>query len=117
MESDSSSLVVRYISSIGTPVTSEEIDTYERLSLIEARSARGRGELRLRQAYGVTLLVLLSAQIVAVTTFMFLTGFGLIDVDRWVMTTFVGGTLGEVSGLAFVVVRHLFPLSGVQRQR
>ena len=75
-----------------------------------------RRELRLRLVYGVTLLCLLSAQIIAVTSFMFLAGFRLIEIDRWVLTTFVGGTLGEVSGLAFVVVRYLFPISGGHRQ-
>ena len=49
-------------------------------------------------------------QIVAVTFFAFLMGFGLISIDRWVTTTFIGGTLGEVSGMAFLVVRYLFPV-------
>jgi hypothetical protein len=109
MEFDSESLVHRYIASIGTPVTSEDVDTYERLSQIEARAEGERGQRKLRLVYGTALLILLSAQIVAVTVFTFLLGFGIINVDRWVTTTFVGGTLGEVSGMTFLVVRYLFP--------
>lgn len=64
--------------------------------------------------YGITLLALLSVQVIAVTLFVFLLGFGAIQVDRWVTTTFIGGTIGEVSGMAFLVVRYLFPLPEVQ---
>ena len=112
MEFDSDSLIQRYIASIGTPVTSEDVDTYERLSQIEARAEGERGQRILRLIYGTTLLVLLSAQIVAITVFVFLMGLGIISVDRWVTTTFVGGTLGEVSGMIFLVVRYLFPVDG-----
>ncbi len=116
MESDSDSLIRRYISSVGTPVTSEDVDTYERLSQIQARAEGERGEQHLRLVYGIILLVLLSGQIIAVTTFVFLMGFGFIDIDRWVTTTFVGGTLGQVSGMAFLVVRYLFPVGGSHRE-
>ena len=112
MELDSDSLVHRYIASIGTPVTSEDVDTYERLSQIEARSEGERGQRKLRLIYGTTLLGLLFAQIVAVTFFMFLLGFGVISIDRWVTATFVGGTLGEVSAMTILVVRYLFPTNG-----
>ncbi len=115
MDANLDNLIRRYISSVGDPVTSEEVDTYERLSQIQAREAGERGERRLRLVYGGTLLALLSGQIVAVTIFTFLLGFDVINVDRWVTTTFVGGTLGEVSGMAFLVVRYLFPVRGGQR--
>lgn len=101
--------VSQYIASIGRPVTAEDVDTYERLSQIEAKTEEGRGQRRLRTIYGTVLLGLLSAQIIAVTVFAFLMGFSIISIDRWVTTTFVGGTLGEVSGMIFLIVRHLFP--------
>ena len=110
MESDSDSFIRRYISSVGTPVTTEDVDTYERLSRIQARAEEKRGDRNLRVVYGGSLIVLLSGQIAAVTTFVFLMGFDFIDIDRWVTTAFVGGTLGEVSGMAFLVVRYLFPV-------
>ena len=110
MSPDFDTLINRHISSIGTPVTSEDIDTYERPSRIQAREQGERSDHTLRLVYGWTLLVLLTIQIVAVTAFSFLIGFGLIHIDRWVTTTFVGGTLGEVSAMAFLVVRYLFPV-------
>lgn len=109
MDPESDSLLRRYISSIGTPVTSEDIDSYERLSRIQAREQGERSDQRLRLIYGGALLVLLTLQIIAVTVFSFLMGFGQISLDRWVTTTFIGGTLGEVSAMAFLVVRYLFP--------
>ena len=110
MRRDSGDSVSQYISSIGRPVTAEDVDTYDRLSQIEARTEDGRGQRRLRIVYGATLLALLSGQIIAVTAFAFLMGFGTISIDRWVTTTFIGGTLGEVSGMIFLVVRYLFPV-------
>lgn len=109
MDADPDSLIRRYISSIGAPVTSEDVDTYERLLQIQAMEEGERGDRRLRLIYGGTLLALLSGQVIAVTTIAFLIGFGVIEIDRWVATTFVGGTLGEVSGMAYLVVRYLFP--------
>ena len=110
MKHDSGDSLSQYISSIGRPVTAEDVDTYDRLSQIEDRTAEGRGQRRLRYVYGTVLLVLLSLQIIAVTAFIFLLGFGIISVDRLVTTTFIGGTLGEVSGMTFLVVRYLFPV-------
>ena len=110
MDADPDSLIRRYVSSVETPVTLEDVDTYERLLQIQARSEGERGDRRLRLVYGGTLLALLSGQVIAVTAIAFLIGFGAIDIDRWVATTFVGGTLGEVSGMAYMVVRYLFPV-------
>ena len=101
-----------YIVSVGPPVTSQDVDTYDRLSQVQSRSEGLRSERRLRMVYGGALLALLSGQIIAVTTFVFLIGFGVIQADRWVTTTFITGTLGQVSGMTFVVVRYLFPTHG-----
>ena len=109
MDPESDSPIRRYISSVGTPVTSEDIDSYDRLSRIQAREQGERSDQKLRLIYAGALLVLLTSQIIAVTVFSFLMGFGVINVDRWVTTTFIGGTLGEVSAMAFLVVRYLFP--------
>ena len=112
METDWHRTVQQHIAQIGTPVTSEEVDTFERLSQLHSRTEGERDDRRLRLVYGITLLALLSSQIIAITVFTFLVGFGYMNIDRWISTTFVGGTLGEVSGLAFLVVRYLFPVSG-----
>ena len=110
MSSDLDDFVRRYVSSVGTPVTSEDVDTYERISQIQARAARERGERSLRLVYATALLALLAGQIIAVSTLAFLIGFGIIHLDRWVATTFVAGTFGEVSSMAYLVVRYLFPV-------
>ena len=112
MNHEADSGIRRYVSAVGTPVTAEDVDTYDKLSQIQARTDDERGQRQLRIVYGTTLLALLSGQIIAVTVFAFLMGFGTIHIDRWVTATFIGGTLGEVSGMTFLVVRYLFPLSG-----
>lgn len=112
MGTDWNRTVRQHIAQIGTPVTSEEVDTFVRLSQLHSKTEGERDDRKLRVVYGVTLLALLSSQIIAITLFTFLVGFGCMDIDRWISTTFVGGTLGEVSGLAFLVVRYLFPASG-----
>ena len=110
MDVDSGNFSSLYMLSVGSPVTSEDVDTYDRLSQVQSRSEEQRSERLLRLIYGGTLLALLSGQVVAVTTFTFLIGFGVIEVDRWVTTTFIGGTLGQVSAMTFTVVRYLFPV-------
>ena len=115
MHSDIDSLIGLHLSSIGTPVTSEDIEVYDRLSQIQTRGQEARGDYSLRIFYGRALLVLLFGQVMAVTAIAFLMGFGVIRLDRWVATTFVGGTLGEVVAMTLVVVRYLFPTGGRQQ--
>ena len=107
-------LIGLHVSSIGTPVTSEDIEVYDRLSQIQTRGQEARGDYSLRIFYGRALLLLLFCQVMAVTTIAFLMGFDIIQLDRWVATTFVGGTLGEVVAMTLVVVRYLFPTGGRQ---
>ena len=114
MPSDIDSLIGLHLSSIGTPVSSYDIEVYDRLSQIQTRGQEARGDYSLRLFYGRALLVLLFAQVVAVTAVAFLMGFNIIQLDRWVATTFLGGTLGEVVAMTLVVVRYLFPTGGRQ---
>ena len=93
-------------------MTAQDVDTYDRLSQVQSRAEGLRSERRLRMVYGGALLGLLSGQIIAITTFVFLIGFDVIQVDRWVTTAFITGTLGQVSGMTFLVVRYLFPTRG-----
>ena len=99
-----------YIVGIGSRVTSDDIDTYDRLEQLASRSAVQRSERTLRLTYGWALLILLSVEIVSVLTIAFLIGFKVIELDRWVATAFIGGTFTQVSGLAFLIVRYLFPV-------
>lgn len=99
-----------YIVGIGSRVTSDDIDTYDRLEQLASRAAGQRSERTLRLVYGWVLLLLLSIEIVSVLVIAFLIGFGVIELHRWVATTFIGGTFTQVSGLAFLIVRYLFPV-------
>lgn len=110
MSSDPGGPLSPYIVGIGSRVTSEDIDTYDRLEQLASRSAGQRSERNLRLIYGWALLVLLSVEIVSVLAIAFLIGFQVIELDRWVATTFIGGTFTQVSGLAFLIVRYLFPV-------
>lgn len=109
MSFDAEDPISQYIVGIGSRVTSEDIDTYDRLERVKSRTEAQRTERLLRRVYGWALLALLAIEITAVLIIAFLIGFGVVELDRWVATTFIGGTFTQVSGLAYLVVRHLFP--------
>ena len=90
-------------------IPSDEITTYERVQLIQFREARERGERKLRLGYALTFLGLMAFHLVAIWTVIFLLGFGLIELDRWVTTTFISGSLGQIVGIIWLVTRYLFP--------
>ncbi len=71
-----------YIVGIGSRVTSEDIDTYDRLEQVASRAEGQRTERVLRRNYGWALLVLLSVEIVSVLVITFLIGFKAIELDR-----------------------------------
>ncbi len=109
MSFDAEDPISQYIVGIGSRVTSEDIDTYDRLEQVKSRTETQRTERLLRRIYGWALLALLSIEIIAVLVIAFLIGFGVIELHKWVATTFIGGTFTQVSGLAYLIVRHLFP--------
>ena len=53
-------------------------------------------------------MALLMLQLLFISAIVFLLGFGIMELDRWVATTALGGTSG-VSGMAYLTVRYLFP--------
>ena len=87
------------------------IDTYDRIQQIQSREAQQTGERQLRHWYAIAIMALLTLQLIFVAVVIFLLGFGIITLDRWVATTLIAATLTEVSGLAYLVVRYLFPLA------
>lgn len=89
-------------------VTPEDVETLSQLQQIQSRNSSEREDLNLRQLYGRVLLGLLSLQVFFVVTVVFLLGFSVITLDRWVATASLGGTSG-VSGMAYLTVRYLFP--------
>lgn len=90
-------------------VDSEEVEVYERIQRIQFREARERGERKLRMGYALAFLALMALHLVAIWAVIFLLGFGLIELDRWVTTTFISGSLGQIVGIIWVVTRYLFP--------
>ena len=110
MSLDPEDPISQYIVGIGSRVTSADIDTYDRLEQVKSRTEAQRTERLLRRIYAWALLVLLTIEIIAVLLIAFLIGFGVVELDKWVATTFIGGTFTQVSGLAYLIVRHLFPV-------
>ena len=89
---------------------SDTLDKWSRLQQINSQAAQESGDRNLRQLYGKVLLGLLTLQVFFVVTVVFLLGFSVITLDRWVATASLGGTSG-VSGMAYLTVRYLFPPS------
>ena len=110
----------RLIESIGSRVTNEDIAIYERIRRIEDSSYRLRTvvaawgkqqteERNLRSRYAKWLVIVLSLQVVVINIAFFLIGFGLINIEEWVASSFIVSALLEISSMIFVVVRYLFP--------
>ena len=87
---------------------SDTLDRWSQLQQIHSRTAQESGDRNLRQLYGKVILGLLILQFLFVVTVVFLLGFGVVTLDRWVATASLGGTSG-VSGMAYLTVRYLFP--------
>lgn len=101
---------------IGRRVTSEDIDTYDRLEQVSSWAEAHRTERNLRWIYALTLLILLTIEIMAVLVMRFLIGFRAVEIDKWVATAFNVGTFGQVSSMAFCVNWVLIPVAERRRR-
>ena len=90
-------------------ISYENLDTLDRIQQIQSREAWESGERKLRHWYAIAIMAVLVLQLLFIAAVVFLLGFGIIALDRWVATTVISGTLAEVSGMAYLVVRYLFP--------
>jgi len=111
------------VQAVGNAVSPDDVDTYGRLRRIEDQSFRLRAlvdawerqqtqERSLRKHYAKWLLRALFAQIVLIDAAFFLLGFGVIEVEKWVATTFIVAAFGELAGMSAIVVKYLFPKVG-----
>lgn len=105
---------------VGSPVTSEEIDAYTRLQSVQDRSAKLRTildawerqhseERKLRKTYAAALLWGLLVQALLVNFAFFALGFQLIVVEPWIANSFILAVFAEIAGMAFFVIKYLFP--------
>ena len=70
-----------------------------------------RQSLRLREWYAKGILIGMGVEAAACLVIVFGLGTGRLHLSPWVGSTFVLGVFGQITGLARVVVRHLFPRS------
>jgi len=106
--------------SVAASVTSVELDTYGKLREIHDRSAKLRTileawerqhseERRLRQTYAKWLLGGLFVQGLLVNFAFFAIGLHWIVVEQWTANTFILAVFGEIAGMAFFIIKYLFP--------
>jgi hypothetical protein len=106
--------------SVGTPVTSDEVDTYRQLqeirdkskklsTILDAWERQHSEERKLRQTYALWLLVGLFVQMVLVNAAFFAIGLKWIQVDKWVANAFILAVFGEIASMTFFVIKYLFP--------
>lgn len=105
---------------VGSSVTPQDVDTFDRLQEISDRSAKlrtileawerqHREERKLRQTYARWLLGGLGVQGLLVNVAFFMIGFAAISVDPWVANSFILAVFGEIAGMVFFIVKYLFP--------
>lgn len=91
-------------------ITPDNLETLDRIQQIQSREARESGERKLRHWYAIAIMALLTLQLLFISAIVFLLGFGIMALDRWVATALIAGMLSEVAAMAYLVVRYLFPL-------
>lgn len=112
--------VQKVVEKIGKPVTSAEIDEIGKLQDIQERSRHHRTiinawkqqqdqDRKMRKTYATWLMVAMSGQIVGINIIFILIGCGLLEFQRWTTNTFVMSVFAEVSAMALLVVKYLFP--------
>jgi len=112
--------VQKVVEKIGKPVTSAEIDEIGKLQDIQERSRHHRTiinawkqqqdqDRKMRKMYANWLMVAMSGQIVGINVIFILIGCGLLEFQQWTTNTFVMSVFAEVSAMALLVVKYLFP--------
>jgi hypothetical protein len=108
------------ILTIGSQVTSADVDTYGRLREIEDKSRRSATllqawerqhteERNLRRTYARWLLIALFVQMALVNLAFFALGLKWIQVEQWVANTFILAVFSEIASMTFFVIKYLFP--------
>ena len=102
------------------PITGDEVDQYGRLQGIRERAKHHRTiinawkqqqdqDRKLRRLYANWLMIVMSAQVVAINVLFFLVGRKALAFDRWTINIFVTAVFAEVGALVLLVVKYLFP--------
>ena len=102
------------------PVSAQTLDALDRITEIRDRSFRMRtivtawehqqeNDRSMRKTYATWLLIVVSLQMLIINAAFFFIGFRQIVVEEWVANTFIIGVFAEVSSLALIVVKYLFP--------
>ena len=63
----------------------------------------------LRKKYANTLIWILIFQLVVMNIIFCLVGVGRLSYEEWSLNLYMGGTLAEVFGCVFLILRYLFP--------
>jgi len=123
MDFQASDEIKKLVKSIDEDVTTQDIDTYERLQKVHDSSFRIRTILNawekqqveergIRRKYAWCLLIGLFVEAMVANIAFFMIGFGVITVTQWVANTFIVGIFGEIAAITLIVVRYLFPQIG-----
>lgn len=105
---------------VGPSVTSKEVDVYSKLqetadkstklrTILEAWERQHSEERKLRRTYATAMLWGLFAQAMLVNVAFFALGFRWITVEPWVANSFILAVFAEIAGMAFFVIKYLFP--------
>jgi len=113
----------KLVSTVASPVSSADVDTYGRLQDIFGRSYKLRTvisaweqqqiqERSLRSYYARIIFGVLIAQVVAINVFFVLLGRQCLSVEKWTANTFIFAVFAEIASMTLVVIRYLFPKPG-----
>ena len=106
--------------SVGTDVTSDDVDTYGRIqeitdkskkqsTILEAWERQHSEERKLRKTYAQWLLIGLFVQMLLVNAAFLAIGLKWIQVDKWVASAFILAVFSEIASMTFFIIKYLFP--------
>ena len=113
----------QFAETVGSSLSTENIEPWARLREVEDRSYRLRtlvqtweqqqGEERqLRRDYASRLLWIWVVQALVVNIAFALLGLNVLVVDQWVANAFILSVFAELVGMVLIVMRYLFPKDG-----
>jgi hypothetical protein len=107
------------VEDLGRPVTSKDVDVWEKVRDVQDRSYRLRTIVRawdrqqtqdrqMRERYATWLMIALAVQAGCINVVCILLGAGVLHLEPWTARTFIMSVFAEIAALVLIVVKYLF---------
>jgi hypothetical protein len=77
--------------------------------LVEQKVKDAESDRDLKEKYAKDFVRILVVQLVIMNCVFVLSGFKILEFEKWTLDLYMGGTLAEVFGIVLVITKNLFP--------